>query len=175
MVKAIKYSILVLRGESIKDSPLADKVIDLDRKNMEVVLKAIGREFPESKRRVTLFHPSNQMIIAKQAQEVVGYVDYCDDLANPHDLYLSSIQIEAAHRGGTFFKLLLSNLLIQLRSRTFGTIKTNIQKSNIQMIAIAKKLGLTVEENPANPGTLSVFAKREILSSPKLNRLFGTK
>jgi hypothetical protein len=42
------------------------------------------------------------------------------------------------------------------------------------MIAIAKKLGFVVEENPKSPSTLNVFAKREIPYSPKLNRLFGS-
>lgn len=175
MAKTATYSILVVNGESLKESPLADKIIALDRKNMESILKAVKRDFPESKRRITLFHPSNQMIIAECGQEVVGYVDYCDDLTDPSAIYLSSIQIEAAHRGGSLFRLLLSNLLIQLRSRTFRIIKTNIQKSNLRMIAIAKKVGFNVKENPANPGTLTVFADCEILDSPKLNRLFGSK
>jgi hypothetical protein len=42
------------------------------------------------------------------------------------------------------------------------------------MIAIAKKLSFTLEENPKSPTTLTVFAEREILESPKLNRLFGS-
>lgn len=165
MAVAARYSILIVKGESLKDSPLANKIIALDRKNMETILKAVGRDFPESQRRMTLFHPTNHIIIAQQGQEIVGYVDYCDDLVDPSDIYLSSIQIEASHRGGSLFKLLLSNLLIQLRLRTFETIKTHIQKSNSRMIAIAKKLGFTLEENPKNSATLTVFAKREILDS----------
>jgi hypothetical protein len=168
------YSVLLVKGETLKGSPLADKIIALDRKNMEATLKAVGRDFPEDRRRITLFHPSNRMIVATKGQEVVGYADYCDDLTDPQDLYLSSIQIEAAHRCGPLFKLLISNLLIDLKSRNFRIIKTHIQKSNPRMIAIAKKLGFVVEENPNSPGTLNVHAKREILDSPKLSRLFGS-
>src|SRR5690242_8955840 len=146
MAKKSDYSILVVRGESLKGSSLAAKIIALDRKNMEPVLRAVGRDFPESKRLATLFHSSNQMIIAERAQEVVGYVDLCDDLTDPCSIYLSSIQIEASHRGGLLFSILLSNLFLHLRSRTFKTIKTNIQKSNLRMIAIAKKLDFTVVE-----------------------------
>ena len=168
------YSVLLVKGETLKGSLLADKIIALDRKNMEVTLEAVGRDFPEDRRRITLFHPSNRMIVAIKGLEVVGYADCCDDLTDHQDLYLSSIQIEAAHRCGPLFKLLLSNLLIDLKSRKFRTIKTNIQKSNPRMIAIAKKLGFVVEENPESPSTLNVFAKREILYSPQVNRLFGS-
>jgi ribosomal protein S18 acetylase RimI-like enzyme len=86
------------------------------------------------------------MIVATKGQEVVGYADYCDDLADPQDLYLSSIQIEAAHRCGPLFKLLLSDLLVDLKSRRFRIIRSHIQKSNLRMIAIAKKLGFVVEK-----------------------------
>jgi hypothetical protein len=168
------YSVLLVKGETLKSSPLADKIMALDRKNMEAMLKAVGRDFPEDRRRITLFHPSNRMIVARKGQEVVGYADYCDDLTDPQDLSLSSLQIEAAHRCGPLFKLLLSNLLIDLKSREFRIVKTQIQKSNPRMIAIAKKLGFVVEENPKSPSTLNVFAKREILYSPKLNRLFAS-
>jgi hypothetical protein len=168
------YSILLVKGETVKGSPLADKLIALDRKNMEATLKAVGRDFPEDRRRITLFHPSNRMIVATKGQEVVGYADYCHDLTDPQDLYLSSIQIEAARRCGPLFKLLLSNLLIDLKSQKFRIIKSHIQKSNPRMIAIAKKLGFAVEESPKSPSTLNVFAKREILYSPKFNRLFGS-
>ena len=74
----------------------------------------------------------------------------------------------------TAFKLLLSNLLIDLKSRRFRIIKSQIQKSNARMIAIAEKLGFVVEENPGSLSTLNVFAKREILFSPKLDRLVGS-
>jgi hypothetical protein len=174
MSEPTSYSVLLVKGETLKGSPLADQIIALDRKNMEATLKAVGRDFPEDRRRTTLFHPSNRMIVATKEQEVVGYTDYCDDLIDPRDLYLSSIQIEAAHRRGPLFKLLLSNLLIDLKSRKFRIVKTHIQKSNPRMIAIAKKLGFVVEENPKSPSTLNVFAKREMLNSPKLNRLFGS-
>lgn len=168
------YSVLLVKGETLKGSALAEKIIALDRKNMEATLKAVGRDFPEDRRRITLFHPSNRMIVATKGQEVVGYADYGDDLTDPQDLYLSSIQIEAAHRCGPLFKLLLSNLLIDLKSRKFRIIKTNIQKSNPRTIAIAKRLGFAVVENPKSSSTLNVFAKREILYSPQLNRLFGS-
>ncbi|HUA34409.1 MAG TPA: GNAT family N-acetyltransferase [Candidatus Binataceae bacterium] len=174
MSETASYSILLVKGESLKGSPLAEKIIALDRKNMEAILSAVGRAFPEDRRRVTLFHPSNRMIVVTKAQEVVGYADYCDDLTDLQDLYISSIQIEATHRGGPAFKLLLSNLLIDLKPRKFRTIKANIQKSNPRMIAIAKKIGFVVEDSPNSRSTLIVFAKREILDSPKLKRLFGS-
>ena len=172
MPKTTKYSISIIKGESLKGSATADKIIALDRRNMEPTLKAVGLEFPEQRRRATLFHPSNQIVIAMVEQEVAGYVDYCDDPADPADLYLSSIQIEPGHRGGVLFKLLLSHLLASLRSRSFGRIKTNIQKSNGRMMAIARKAGFTLQENPDNPATLDVFAERRLLDSPKLSRLF---
>jgi hypothetical protein len=174
MSKPSSYSVLLVKGETLKGSPLADKIIALDRQNMVATLKAVGRDFPEDRRRTTLFHPSNRMIVATKGQEVVGCADYCDDLTDPQNLYLSSIQIEAAHRFGPLFKLLLTNLLIDLKSRKFKVIKTHIQKSNPRMIAIAKKLGFVAGENPKSPATLDVFAKREILYSPQLNRLFGS-
>lgn len=137
------------------------------------------------RRRITLFHLSNRIIVATKAEEVAGYVDYCDGLTeglrlplsfklDPQDLYLSSLQIEAAHRGGPLFKLLLSHLLIDLKSRQFRNLKTQIQRSNPRTLLIAKKMGFVVEENPKNSATLTLLAKREILDSPKLNRLFGS-
>jgi hypothetical protein len=66
------YSVLLVKGETLKGSSLADKIMALDRKNMEATLKAVGRDFPEDRRRITLFHPSNRMIVATKEQEVVG-------------------------------------------------------------------------------------------------------
>jgi hypothetical protein len=40
--------------------------------------------------------------------------------------------------------------------------------------ASACLLGFVVEENPKSLPTLDVFAKRDILHSPQLNRLFGS-
>jgi hypothetical protein len=166
------YLIEVVKGESLKSSLLAEKVIALDRKNMESTLKAVGREFPEDRRRATLFHPSNQMIIGKFREELVGYADFCDDQSDPSAIYLSSIQIETNHRNGMLFRILVSNLLNNIRQNDFRTIRTHIQKSNLHMIAIAKKLGFTLEENPKSPSTLTVFAERSLLDSQKLHRLF---
>ena len=69
------YSITLVKGGSLRDSHLADKIIALDRKNSEAMLRAVGRDFPEDRRRVTSFHPSNRTIFAVAAQNVVGYVD----------------------------------------------------------------------------------------------------
>lgn len=151
---------------------MADTIIALDRRNMEPMLKAVGLEFPEERRRTTLFHFSNQILIAKVDQEVFGYVDYCDDPKNPEDLYLSSIQIETEHRGGTLFKFLVSHLLASLRSKSFTRIRTQIQKSNGPMIAIAKKAGFTLQENPKKSATLEAFAERHLLDSRMFDRLF---
>jgi RimJ/RimL family protein N-acetyltransferase len=167
-----KYAILAVQGESLKGSPMADKIIALDRSNMESVLRAAGREFPEQRRRDTLFHPSNRMLVATLDQEVVGYVDYCDDPVDPEDIYLSSIQIEAEHRGGILFKLLLSHLLTALRPRSFRRIKTHIQKSNERMVTIAKKMGFTLQDSAKSPSSFDVFAERQVLYSGRMDRLF---
>jgi hypothetical protein len=55
------------------------------------------------------------MTIATLDEELVGFVDYCDDPSNPQNVYLSPIQIEASHKGRTLFKL-LPNLLISVKS-----------------------------------------------------------
>lgn len=175
MPRTTRYSILAMKGESLKGGAMAEKIIALDRRNMEPTLRAVGLEFPEQRRRTTLFHPSNQILIAMVDQEVVGYVDYCDDPTDPQDLYLSSIQIESEHRGGMLFRILVSHLLASLRSRSFRRIKTHIQKSNARMVAIARKAGFALEENPEHPATLEVFAERRLLDSPELDRLFGQK
>lgn len=175
MPDAMKYSILAVTGESIKDGPLADKIIALDRRNMEAILRAVGLEFPERRRRATLHHHSNRLLIAMAGEEVAGYVDYCDDLTNPEDLYLSSIQIEAAHRGGALFKLLMSRLLAGLRDRPFKRIRTQIQKSNERAVSMARRAGFTLQENRKSPATLDVFAERGLLDSRKLARLFDAK
>src|SRR5262249_13188432 len=153
MKESTKYTIRVERGTSLTESPLAGDIIALDRRNMEAILKAVGYDFPEERRRTTLFHPSNHIIIAEISHQLAGYVDYCDDFIDPHAIYLSSIQIDVAHRGGPVFKLLVSNLLLHLKPRTFETIRTNIQKSNLRMIGIAQSLGFTIEENPSSLGT----------------------
>jgi ribosomal protein S18 acetylase RimI-like enzyme len=175
MPRSTKYSISAANGESLQGSAMAEKIIALDRKNMEPILREAGLEFPEQRRRTTLFHPSNEILIATIDEDVVGYVDFIDDPKNPGDLYLSSIQIEPEHRGGRLFKLLASHLLESLRSRNFSSLRTNVQKSNSRMIAIATKAGFTLEENPKSPATLDVFADRRLLDSPRLTRLFALK
>ncbi len=175
MDNATTYSIRIVKGEFLKATPLADKIIALDRKNMEPILRAVERDFPDRGRRVTLFYQTNQMSLAEHGEEVAGYVDFCDDLEDASAVYISSIQIEAAYRGGPLFKHLITNLLFQLRMRTFSAIKANIQKSNMQMIEIAKKADFKIIKNPKNSRDLILIAGREILDSPKLNRLFGLK
>ena len=85
------HSILLVKGETLEGSPLADKIIALDRKNVEPILKAVGLDFDivVDRRRMTLFHPSNRIIVATNAEEVVGYVDYCDGLTEGLRLPLS--------------------------------------------------------------------------------------
>jgi hypothetical protein len=64
MNESSSCSVLLVKRETLEGNPLADKIIALDRKNMEATLKAVGRAFPEDRRRITLFHSSNRMIVA---------------------------------------------------------------------------------------------------------------
>ena len=67
--------------------------------------------------------------------------------------------------------MLMIRLLVGLQARTFDALRTNIQKSNSRMIAIATKLGFRVEENPKSSSTLKAWADRSILES--MSRLFS--
>ena len=69
MSEPLSYSVLFVKGVTLEGSPLADKIIALDRKNMEATPKAVGRDFPEDRRRITLFHPSNRTIVVKKGSK----------------------------------------------------------------------------------------------------------
>jgi hypothetical protein len=61
-----RFSISVVRGESLRDTPRASEIIARDRQNMGDVLRAVGLSFPEERRLLGLFHPSNRIVLAER-------------------------------------------------------------------------------------------------------------
>jgi hypothetical protein len=72
----------VVRGAELFDGGLAERIVELDRRNMRPVWEAAGMEYPEaSRRRGLLSDPT--FVIAFDGQTIAGYVEYLRSWNDP--------------------------------------------------------------------------------------------
>ena len=142
----------------------------MDRANVGDVLAASGLDFPEERRRAGLAQPDALAILLLRGGKLAGYVHLARDWNDPADLYVASLQLAAPYRGTTAFALLLAATVEAAREIPFRRITSSIQPANAPMLALARRLGLTLTPDAARP-SIHVTAEREWLDSPALRRL----
>jgi hypothetical protein len=166
----IGYAVVLLSGAELDAGGWIPRILALDRANLGSVLESADIGFPEERRRAGLVDPASLAIVLLRGAELAGYVHLTPDWNDAADLYVASLQLAAAHRGTTAFGLLLASACEAARELPFRRITSNIQPTNAPMLALARRLGLTLTPLADRP-SVQVIAAREWLDSPPMRRL----
>lgn len=152
----------VLKGQQLIESGLSEEILALDKKNMRPVFEEAGIEFPEEKRRKG-FESDPTFIIAFDAQNIAGYLDYLRSWNDPDYIYIGSIQIAERYRHTRLILRLLDTFRTLLTNEDFAGLDTNVQKTNLTAVNMYQKLGFKLEENPGNDKSWRARASKDIL------------
>ncbi len=153
----------VVRGAEVFDEGLAERIVELDRRNMRPVWEAAGMEYPEeSRRRGLLSDPT--FVIAFDGSAVAGYVEYLRSWNDPRRIYVGSIQIDERHRHAGLLLRLLDEFRSLVSLEDFDGFETSVQKVNTRAVELYRRLGFTLEQNPRNELSWTARAGRELLT-----------
>lgn len=152
----------IIKGQQLFDSGIAERVIEFDKKNMKPVLEKAGIEFPEEKRRKGL-RSSPIFIIAFDAEEIVGYLEYLRSWNDPNYIYVGSIQIAEKNRNTRLILELIDKFRGLVSAEDFIGFETNVQKANLRAVKMYQKIGFKLEDNPRNEASWVARADRRIL------------
>jgi len=164
------YAVVLLRGAQLDAGGWIPRILALDRANVGGVLASAGLDFPEERRRTGLADPASLAVIVLRGGELAGYVHLGPDWRDPADLYVSSLQLAAPYRGTTAFGVLLAAACEAARELPFRRIASSIQPTNAPMLALARRLGLTLTPLADRP-SVQVGAGREWLDSPAMRKI----
>lgn len=153
---------IILDGKALLESPWLGQVLSLDQKNMWPVLEQAGSKFPLEKRLRGFRHPSTRIILAMRGKAMLGYVEYCRDWTDASAVYISSIQVATDSRGGIIFRMLIRQLLHELRRLEFSSIRAGVHRSNARIIHILRKMGFNLKDE-GSPTSLTVSGTRVLL------------
>ncbi|HEX8283272.1 MAG TPA: GNAT family N-acetyltransferase [Pyrinomonadaceae bacterium] len=155
--------IKVVRGAEVFDEGLAERIIELDRRNMRPVWEAAGMEYPEeSRRRGLLSDPT--FVIAFDGRGIAGYVEYLRSWNDPRRIYVGSIQIDERHRHTGLLLRLLDEFRVLVSVEDFDGFETSVQKVNTRAVELYRRLGFKLEQNPRNELSWTARAGRELLT-----------
>lgn len=158
----------VFKGREVTESGLGERVIEFDKRNMRAVWEKAGMEFPEEKRRKGL-ESNPTFIVAFDAADVAGYLEYLRSWNDPRYIYVGSIQIGERYRNSSLILRLLDEFRSRVAGEDFLGFETNVQKANAVATRLYQKIGFKLEENPRNPASWVARAGRELLTeSPVL-------
>lgn len=163
------HAVVRLTGRELEAGGWIPRILALDRANLGDILAASGLEFPEERRRAGLAHPDALAIVLLRGGELAGYVHLARDWNDPADLNVASLQLSAPYRGTTAFALLLAAAVEAARELPFRGITSSIQPANAPMLALARRLGLTLTPL-AERHSVHVTAGREWLDSPGIHK-----
>lgn len=163
----------VLSAADVATDDWADRILALDRENMTQILLESGREFPEQQRRRVLQDPSLVLLALISGEELVGYVDFCDDWRDPNDIYLSSIQLRSPYRRGMAVAKLLVATASALKERSFRHLRGDVQENNKVAVALFSRLGFVIRERADSQRSWEVIGNRTLLNSQYVSRLMS--
>jgi ribosomal protein S18 acetylase RimI-like enzyme len=158
----------VLKGDF--DSDFIEQIIELDRANMEAVLNEAGIEFPEAKRRLG-FNRNPTFIAAESEGKIIGYLEYTRSWTDADEIYISSIQIDKKYRHSKLILRLIDKFIETVEREDFKGFETNVQRNNLPVVKLYRKIGFEFEENPRNPASWLLKADRRILSESPIRLL----
>jgi len=152
---------------------LDDEVIAFDKVNMGPILEAKGIPFPEEKRRKGFEGEQTFHIAFDPEERIVGYLEYGPDWNDAEAIYISSLQIAPAYRNTGLFLRLLASAASDLERKPFTRIVAGVQKHNSGAIRIYRRLGFSVDEDPASGTSCRVSADRSILGTRLVGKLLS--
>lgn len=145
------------------DERLVERIIDFDRQCMETTLAQAGIAFPEENRRKG-FKSNPTLIVAFAADEIAGYIEYLRSWNDPRYIYIGSLQIQQSYRRTKLILALIDKFRESLESEDFLGFETNVQKVNKPAVAMYRKLGFQLAENPRNEASWIATAGPELLT-----------
>ena len=155
--------IRIIRGGEACDESLAERIAELDRRNMRRVWEAAGMESPEeNRRRGLLRYPT--FVIALDGRDVAGYVEYLRSWNDPRLIYVASLQVGERHRHTGLLLLLLDEFRALVSEEDFDGFEAGVQKVNTPAVELYRRLGFRLEPNPRNELSWTARAGRELLT-----------
>jgi ribosomal protein S18 acetylase RimI-like enzyme len=140
--------------QSLKNTAKMEAILRLDRENMEVIFSAIGCSMPEERRKQAFNHSGTILMVTDDAGALLGYLEYGPGWDNPHEIYLSSIQVSKPHQNGSVFRVLLRHALCSDAIPQQQVIRTHVQSSNRKAILLYERLGFRVDTASEQNGTI---------------------
>src|SRR5215213_6589839 len=149
------YSVERLSGPALAASGWIDPVLALERENLAPLLAATGQSFPEARRRAGLAGADASAVLLLLLRDgvLVGCVDFVRDWNDPADLYVASVQLRAAARGGPALGILLAVGFEAVGRMEWRRLTANVHPSNDAALRLAGRLGF---RRTAPPGRSSV-------------------
>ena len=155
--------IRVVRGTEIFDGGLAERIVELDRRNMRAVWEKAGMEYPEE-RRLRGLRSDPTFVIAFDGAALAGYVEYLRSWNDPRYIYVGSIQVDERHRHTGLLLRLLDEFRQLVSREDFDGFETSVQKVNTPAVELYRRLGFRLEPNPRNELSWTARAGRELLT-----------
>lgn len=165
----------IFKGLQTLDDGLAEKIIELDRRNMQPIFEKAGIEFPEEKRRRGLENNPTFIIAFERGAVIAGYIEYARSRNDPNYIYVGSVQIDERHRNTRLILRLLDSFRSSMREEDFVGFETNVQKANMRAARMYRKIGFKLEENPNNPASWTAKAGKDILENSPIIRLIENR
>jgi hypothetical protein len=163
--------IKVLRDEFIDDE-LAQRIIELDRQNMEATLDQAGIDFPEENRRKG-FQRNPTLIVAFEGDDIAGYVEYLRSWNDPRYIYIGSLQILPKHRHTKLILQLIDKFIETVKGEDFLGFETNVQKVNTSVVELCRKAGFQLVQNPRKEASWLATAGPELLQQSPIIHLIN--
>jgi len=160
----------VLKGKRAFGADFIERILELDKTNMQAILDESGIEFPEPNRRAG-FERNPTLIVAEANGKIAGYLEYTRSWTNAEIIYISSIQIAEKYRHSKLILRLIDKFIDAVETENFKGFETNVQKNNSAVVKLYRKIGFEFEENPRHAASWRLTADRKILSESPVRSL----
>ncbi len=137
-----------LSGTDIsQDTGLFDAVLQMDRSNMEPIMRASQfGNFPWEKRIKGLVDRDTVLFGAFSDSALVGYLELHPHRLGNNMVYISSLQISQDFRRTGIFVKLLQLAAMWFRDQTFSGLTTEVQVANPAMVSMLRRMGFTFHD-----------------------------
>ncbi|HVG46253.1 MAG TPA: GNAT family N-acetyltransferase [Longimicrobium sp.] len=160
------YSVEWLSGPALVESGWIDAILALERENLAPLLAATGQSFPEARRRAGLSTADAAVVLLLRDGVLVGCIDFVRDWNDPADLYVASVQLKAAARGGPALGILLAGAFEAVARMAWRRLTANVHPSNHPALRLAGRLGFRRTAAPGRSSVGLALDREALLASP---------